>query len=62
MEEQAIKKSHLPRVGKSISCIMLVGCLLCGSAAPAYAATPAYGAVALARTVRPAETGEYLYQ
>ena len=57
-----MKKLHLPRIGKSIGCIMLAGCLLCGSTVPAYAAAPAYGSVALARAVRPAETGEYLYQ
>lgn len=56
-----MKNLHLPWIGKSIGCIALAGCLLCGSTVPAYAATPAYDTVALARTVRPAGHGEYLY-
>lgn len=56
-----MKNLHLPRIGKSTGCITLAGCLLCGSTVPAYAATPAYDTVALARTVRPAGHGEYLY-
>lgn len=48
-------------IGKTAGCIVLAGCLLCGSAVPAYAAFPANSTVALARTVRAAEPGEYLY-
>lgn len=56
-----MKRLHPSQVGKTIGCIALAGCLLCASTVPAYAVAPLYGTVAVARTARAAEPGEYLY-
>lgn len=56
-----MKRLHPSQVGKTIGCIALAGCLLCASTVPAYAVAPLYGTVAVARTARAAELGEYLY-
>lgn len=56
-----MKKYHPLQVGKTISCIALAGCLLCGSTVPAYAASPMYASAAVVRAARTAEPGEYLY-
>ncbi len=56
-----MKRLHPSQVGKTIGCIALAGCLLCASTVPAYAVAPLYGTIAVARTARAAEPGEYLY-